>query len=65
MLSETGFTHNDLLRWQNEYAGRSLNMNGTIMRDTYMVSARPRHPRQAGSDRATADGLPAGSSVVV
>ncbi|QCR09802.1 hypothetical protein EH207_15505 [Brenneria rubrifaciens] len=35
MLSKTGFTHSDLLRWQNEYAGRSLNVNGTIMRDTY------------------------------
>ncbi|MCX8958207.1 hypothetical protein EHW66_18755 [Erwinia psidii] len=37
MLSKTGFTHSDLLRWQNEYAGRSLNVNGTIMRDIYTV----------------------------
>ncbi|MBZ7671725.1 hypothetical protein FML27_09605 [Klebsiella grimontii] len=35
MLSKTGFTHSDLLRWQTDYAGRSLNVNGTIMRDTY------------------------------
>ena len=39
MLSKTGFTHSDLLRWQNEYAGRSLNVNGTIMRDTYTSSS--------------------------
>ena len=35
MLSKTGFTHSDLLRWQIDYAGWSLNVNGTIMRDTY------------------------------
>ncbi|EDY2585946.1 hypothetical protein GUO17_004040 [Salmonella enterica] len=35
MLSKTGFTHSDLLRWQIDYAGGSLNVNGTIMRDTY------------------------------
>lgn len=35
MLSKTGFTHSDLLSWQIEYAGGSLNVNGTIMRDTY------------------------------
>ncbi|EEY5013600.1 hypothetical protein DFX61_23035 [Escherichia coli] len=35
MLSKTGFTHSDLLNWQIEYAGGSLNVNGTIMRDTY------------------------------
>lgn len=37
MLSKTGFTHSDLLRWQNEFAARSLNLNGTIMRDTYRL----------------------------
>ncbi|WP_165715658.1 hypothetical protein [Enterobacter hormaechei] len=37
MLSKTGFTHSDLLRWQIDYAGGSLNVNGTIMRDTYML----------------------------
>lgn len=35
MLSKTGFTHSDLLRWQIDYAGWSLNVNGTIMRDGY------------------------------
>ncbi|WP_343219349.1 hypothetical protein, partial [Salmonella enterica] len=34
-LSKTGFTHSDLLCWQIDYAGGSLNVNGTIMRDTY------------------------------
>ncbi|WP_256664940.1 hypothetical protein [Klebsiella grimontii] len=38
MLSKTGFTHSDLLRWQSEYAGRSLNVNGSIMRDTYTTN---------------------------
>ncbi|MBS8914481.1 hypothetical protein KEP63_24520, partial [Escherichia coli] len=37
MLSKTGFTHSDLLNWQIEYAGGSLNVNGTIMRDTYNI----------------------------
>ncbi|WP_079830928.1 hypothetical protein, partial [Salmonella enterica] len=40
MLSKTGFTHSDLLCWQIDYAGGSLNVNGTIMRDTYSVSWR-------------------------
>ncbi|ECI7593136.1 hypothetical protein F7795_08880 [Salmonella enterica subsp. enterica] len=35
MLSKTSFTHSDLLCWQIDYAGGSLNVNGTIMRDTY------------------------------
>lgn len=35
MLSKVGFTNSDLLRWQINYAGGSLNVNGTIMRDTY------------------------------
>ncbi|EDQ9846162.1 DinI family protein [Salmonella enterica subsp. enterica] len=38
MLSKTGFTHSDLLCWQIDYAGGSLNVNGTIMRDTYSSS---------------------------
>ncbi|MGY9357757.1 formate dehydrogenase subunit gamma, partial [Citrobacter braakii] len=37
MLSKTGFTHSDLLCWQSDYAGGSLNVNGTIMRDTYRI----------------------------
>ncbi|EAC1188544.1 hypothetical protein D6T43_23710, partial [Salmonella enterica subsp. enterica] len=38
MLSKTGFTHSDLLCWQIDYAGGSLNANGTIMRDTYNIT---------------------------
>ncbi|EBA2446423.1 hypothetical protein ACN240_004848, partial [Salmonella enterica] len=38
MLSKTGFTHSDLLCWQIDYAGGSLNVNGTIMRDTYKLA---------------------------
>lgn len=37
-LSMTGFTHSDLLHWQIDYAGGSLNVNGTIMRDTYSMN---------------------------
>uniref|UniRef100_UPI0039A5F54D hypothetical protein n=1 Tax=Salmonella enterica TaxID=28901 RepID=UPI0039A5F54D len=39
MLSKTGFTHSDLLCWQIDYAGGSLNVNGTIMRDTYTLNS--------------------------
>ncbi|EBB3896709.1 hypothetical protein DZD19_21930, partial [Salmonella enterica] len=42
MLSKTGFTHSDLLCWQIDYAGGSLNVNGTIMRDTYSMSGNVR-----------------------
>ncbi|MEB2766453.1 hypothetical protein VC306_09805, partial [Citrobacter portucalensis] len=28
----------DLLCWQSDYAGGSLNVNGTIMRDTYRLA---------------------------
>ncbi|PQK96365.1 hypothetical protein CG433_06130 [Pantoea ananatis] len=38
MLSKTGFTHSDLLCWQSDYAGGSLNMNGTVIRDTYKIT---------------------------
>lgn len=38
MLSKTGFTHSDLLNWQIDYTGGSLNVNGTIMMDTYKLS---------------------------
>ncbi|TKV07250.1 hypothetical protein FDX19_19290 [Citrobacter sp. wls619] len=37
MLSKTGFMHSDLRRWQVEYAERSLNVNGAIMRDAYKL----------------------------
>lgn len=36
--SKTGFTHSDLLRWQIDYVGWSLNVNGSIMRDTYIFT---------------------------
>lgn len=38
MLSKRGFTNSDLLHWQIDYAGGSLNVNGTIMRDIYCTS---------------------------
>jgi len=34
MLNKKSFTHSDLLRWRDEYAGRHLNMNGTITEGT-------------------------------
>ncbi|EDP8677930.1 hypothetical protein JJ34_004687 [Salmonella enterica subsp. salamae] len=46
MLSKTGFTHSDLLCWQIDYAGGSLNVNGTIMRDTYISNHFSRFPVQ-------------------
>ncbi|ECH4620061.1 hypothetical protein FPT32_24350, partial [Salmonella enterica] len=39
--SKTGFTHSALLCWQIDYAGGSLNVNGTIMRDTYTTTGNP------------------------
>ncbi|EAA1976488.1 hypothetical protein DOV67_26080 [Salmonella enterica subsp. enterica serovar Java] len=39
MLSKTGFTHSDLLCWQIDYAGGSLNVNGTIMWYAYNTNA--------------------------
>ncbi|EAQ6363941.1 hypothetical protein C9597_23690 [Salmonella enterica] len=42
MLSKTGFTHSELLCWQIDYAGGSLNVNGTIMRDTYTMTSGKR-----------------------
>ncbi|GAL53242.1 hypothetical protein EA14781_020_00330 [Escherichia albertii NBRC 107761 = DSM 17582] len=35
MFSKTDFTYSELLRWQIDYAGGSLNVNDMIMRDTY------------------------------
>ena len=37
MFSKTEFTHSDLFRWQIDYAWWPLNINGTIMWDTYIV----------------------------
>ncbi len=33
---DTVYPFSDLLHWQGQYAGRSLNMNGTIMQDDYI-----------------------------
>ncbi|EFH8319109.1 hypothetical protein GH097_23415 [Escherichia coli] len=35
-LSKTFYTHRDLLRGQIDYAGYSLNVNGSILRGTYI-----------------------------
>ncbi|NIF34800.1 hypothetical protein F3J29_22070 [Enterobacter sp. Cy-643] len=35
MFGESGFAHGDLLRGHNQYAGRSLNVNGPVCRDAY------------------------------
>ncbi len=40
VLSKTGFTHSDLLRWQIDYAGGSLKLNGTIMMNGYTIAQR-------------------------
>ncbi|MCW9200516.1 hypothetical protein ACW7AU_26940, partial [Klebsiella pneumoniae] len=34
---ESGFAHGDLLQEHNQYAGRSLNVNGPLYRDAYNV----------------------------
>lgn len=34
-FGESGFAHNDLLQEHNQYAGRSLNVNGPVYRDGY------------------------------
>ncbi|TKK12381.1 hypothetical protein EcCFBP13530_23880 [Enterobacter cancerogenus] len=35
MFGESCFAHGDLLRGHNQYAGRSLNVNGPVCRDAY------------------------------
>lgn len=35
VLSESGFSHGDLLEGYNQYVGRSLKVNGPVKRDTY------------------------------
>lgn len=35
VFGESCFTHGDLLRGHNQYAGRSLDVNGPVYRDTY------------------------------
>ncbi|HBW8903519.1 TPA: hypothetical protein MFN42_005033 [Klebsiella quasipneumoniae subsp. quasipneumoniae] len=40
MFGESGFAHGDLLQEHNQYAGRSLNVNGPLYRDTYNQTIR-------------------------
>ncbi|MFO4446791.1 hypothetical protein AAHC63_03800, partial [Klebsiella quasipneumoniae subsp. quasipneumoniae] len=40
VFGESGFAHGDLLQEHNQYAGRSLNVNGPLYRDTY-ISTTP------------------------
>ncbi|PXM02533.1 hypothetical protein DMT40_23180 [Klebsiella variicola] len=35
MFGESGFAHGDLLQEHNQYAGRSLNVNGPLYLDAY------------------------------
>ncbi|MBX4547491.1 hypothetical protein D2915_01235 [Klebsiella pneumoniae] len=39
MFGESGFAHGDLLQEHNQYAGRSLNVNGPLYRDAYTHTA--------------------------
>jgi hypothetical protein len=38
VFGESGFAHGDLLQEHNQYAGRSLNVNGPFCRDTYNLT---------------------------
>ncbi|WP_115667355.1 hypothetical protein, partial [Klebsiella quasipneumoniae] len=38
VFGESGFAHGYLLQEHNQYAGRSLNVNGPLYRDTYNLS---------------------------
>ena len=38
VLSESGFSHGDLLEGHNQYVGRSLQVNGRVKRHTYNIS---------------------------
>ncbi|HBX6104363.1 TPA: hypothetical protein MH622_19160 [Klebsiella pneumoniae] len=40
MFSESCFTHGNLLRKLKQYVGRSLKVNGSFYRDTYISSCR-------------------------
>ncbi|WP_323065740.1 hypothetical protein, partial [Klebsiella quasipneumoniae] len=39
VFGESGFAHGDLLQEHNQYAGRSLNVNGPLYRDTYTLAS--------------------------
>ncbi|MBU9860952.1 hypothetical protein, partial [Rahnella aceris] len=38
VFGESNLTHGDLLRGHNQYAGRSLKVNGSLKRDAYTYS---------------------------
>ncbi|PJG77726.1 hypothetical protein CVO78_21810, partial [Klebsiella pneumoniae] len=38
VFGESGFAHGDLLQEHNQYAGRSLNVNGPLYRDAYTMT---------------------------
>ncbi|EBU7987959.1 hypothetical protein DN619_26510 [Klebsiella michiganensis] len=40
MFSESGFTHNDLLKEYNQYVGRFSKFNDSFCRDTYSCANR-------------------------
>ncbi|EIW8532298.1 TPA: hypothetical protein MHW08_06155 [Klebsiella pneumoniae] len=40
MFSESDLTHSDLLRGHYQYVGRSLKVNGSFCRDTYILIER-------------------------
>ncbi|HGL5794642.1 TPA: hypothetical protein ACKFQQ_005260, partial [Klebsiella variicola] len=40
VFGESGFAHGDLLQEHNQYAGRSLNVNGPLYRDAYIPAYR-------------------------
>ncbi|WP_114456453.1 hypothetical protein, partial [Klebsiella pneumoniae] len=39
VFGESGFAHGDLLQEHNQYAGRSLNVNGPLYRDAYIITS--------------------------
>ncbi|HHD9895154.1 TPA: hypothetical protein ACOZVV_005253, partial [Klebsiella pneumoniae] len=40
VFGESGFAHGELLQGYIQYAGRSLNANGSVKRDTYICCGR-------------------------
>ncbi|MEN3262390.1 hypothetical protein AAH678_27480 [Sodalis endosymbiont of Spalangia cameroni] len=42
MFGESGFTHGDFLRGHNQYAGRSLKMNGPVYQHAYRSKEKTR-----------------------
>ncbi|RTD71045.1 hypothetical protein EJ896_18560 [Klebsiella quasipneumoniae subsp. similipneumoniae] len=54
MFGESGFAHGDLLQEHNQYAGRSLNVNGPLYRDAYTRLLA----RRSGASRHCRTGCP-------